>query len=383
MKNPIFRHFNHLLRSSFISFRLSCWALLLISLTGCNIMYTGALTFITPSNRKVPAFTQSLNYAHMSSWITHPKKLNDAADGDFLAYQDHQASATAAVFYIHPTSYFSSKSWNQPVDSLSKDRFLTSTVLPNQLTVFIESYQIYTPKYPQATLAAFMTKSENGQQALALASDALERAFEAFIQQIGEQPFILAGHSQGSYHLIALLRRKVIGTPLQKRLIVALAPGYTFPIDYLEAYQIPLCQSDTDLGCLETWNVLKYKAQFPQFMQGAPLPDTDRKLTQSDQIAVTNPLETASFFTDATDNKGGYLGGFKVPNTPIVPHVTSAELDTIRGAVRIPKPTDKRFRKIPMGAGWYHQYEYALFFVNIKERMDRKRKVFQQREEKQ
>ncbi len=349
---------------------------IVVFLSSCNAVYSGSMLFIKPGKNKPLRVKDTLDYSKWDSWFSHPIKTKDAADGNFLNVIDGQDSARAAVFFIHPTSYFSSKSWNKSVDYDSRDPFLERIVLPNQLTVFVESYQVYAPKYPQATLASFFTQDKKGEKALSLATDHLEIAFREFIRQIGDKPFIIAGHSQGSYHVVGLLRRMVIGTELEKRMVTALAPGYPFPLDYLKDQQIALCASESQIGCLELWNVLKYRADFINRLNKGPLPDSERRLTKKDRLAVTNPIKIGKMSCEKTENTGAYLGGFETPNTPFVPGLVGADVDTLRGVIRIQKPGDKRFRKFLMGPGWYHQYEYSLYFSNIMERMNKKLKVY-------
>lgn len=339
-------------------------------MTSCNMMYSGAMVFIKPSKKKSLTINEPLAYDKVNAWFSHPLKLNDPADGDVNGFIDKQSEAKAAVFFIHPTSYFSGKSWNKQITDSTKDAFLERMVLPNYLKIFNGSFQVYAPKYQQATLAAFITKSEKGQRALTLATDDLEYAFDQFINQIGDKPFILAGHSQGSYHVIALLKRKVVNTPLEERLIAAIVPGYTFPVNYLEISNLNLCLSDDQLGCIETWNVLKYRSILPNFMKRGPLPDTTQRVKKSDVIAASNPLITGYLYTENIKNAGAWLVGFN-KEAILHPAFTSAEIDK-HGYVRIHKPDNKGFRKFLMGPGWYHQYEYALFWVNIRARMSKK-----------
>src|SRR3546814_7072434 len=50
-------------------------------------------------------------------------------------------------------------------------------------------------------------------------------AFDYFLSQNEGRPLILAAHSQGSLHLIRLLREKVAGTPLASRIVAAYVVG--------------------------------------------------------------------------------------------------------------------------------------------------------------
>ena len=55
----------------------------------------------------------------------------------------------------------------------------------------------------------------------------VEAAFDYFLEQIGpDQPFIIAGHSQGSLHLQTLLFERINGTPTADRIVAAYLIGW-------------------------------------------------------------------------------------------------------------------------------------------------------------
>lgn len=345
---------------------------LCIFLTSCNVIYSCGLKIIEPNKNKIVEQQDTLDYDNIESWYSHPDKKNDPVDGDFLDIKDNQVTAKAAVFYIHPTSYISPKSWNKKIDVTKKDKLVDEIIIPNQATVFIESFAVYAPKYPQATFAAFTSKNIKATEALTLATDHIEVAFKEFLKQIKGKPFALAGHSQGSYHVVALLQRLVIGTELEKRLITAIAPGYPFPIGYLESKGIKLCKDEQEFGCLETWTVLMYDKEFLSVLNNGPLPESDKRLDLKEIFAVTNPMQIGKIISSSDENLGSYLGGFKPKDTPFVNEMIGAEIDFESGVIRVSKPSHKKFGKSMFRSGWYHQYEYAFYFKNILNRMNRK-----------
>ncbi len=42
----------------------------------------------------------------------------------------------------------------------------------------------------------------------------------------GDRPFILAGHSQGTFHAARLLGERIAGTPLAEKMVAACLVGY-------------------------------------------------------------------------------------------------------------------------------------------------------------
>ena len=82
----------------------------------------------------------------------------------------------------------------------------------------------------------------------------MSAAFDEFVKEAGDRPIILAGHSQGALHLMRLLREKVAGKPIAKRLVAAYVVGW--PIDTsadLPAVGIPACATAEDTGCILSW----------------------------------------------------------------------------------------------------------------------------------
>ena len=82
-------------------------------------------------------------------------------------------------------------------------------VLRHQASVFNGCCEIYAPRYRQATIYSFLDHT-NGAQALALAYGDVVRAFNTFLNRIEpQQPFVVAGHSQGTRHAAELVREHV------------------------------------------------------------------------------------------------------------------------------------------------------------------------------
>ena len=69
-------------------------------------------------------------------------------------------------------------------------------------------------------------------------------AFDRFLAEAGDRPIILAGHSQGALHLERLLREKVAGKPIAKRIVAAYVVGWPISTTAdLPALGLPACAS--------------------------------------------------------------------------------------------------------------------------------------------
>ena len=82
----------------------------------------------------------------------------------------------------------------------------TEIMLANQASAFNDTCNIYAPEYRQATYYSFFDTKGNGQNALDLAYEDIENAFDYFIENFNhKKPFIIAGHSQGALHALSLI----------------------------------------------------------------------------------------------------------------------------------------------------------------------------------
>jgi hypothetical protein len=74
------------------------------------------------------------------------------------------------------------------------------------------------------------------------------------VKEAGDRPIILAGHSQGALHLERLLRERIAGTPLSKRVVAAYVVGW--PIDVaadLPVLGLPACTGAGQTQCVLSW----------------------------------------------------------------------------------------------------------------------------------
>lgn len=293
------------------------------------------------------------DYADDQNWAALPQTEDPADRVPDPALAGLQDQAPVDVFFVHPTTYYNKASWNQPPDHAVSRALIDDFTLRGQAAVFNSCCQVYAPRYRQATLFAFADTDGNGDKALALAYDDVERAFDQFIaERSAGRPFILAGHSQGALHVWTLLQKRISGTPLRERMVAAYAVGFAFDREELTSKlpDIAVCASPEQTGCLITWNAVGPKNE--------PWMDPARNV-------CVNPLSwTDDGARVAHDqNLGGVTYGSD--DTPVV-EAGVADAQCANGLLQVSEIRSKRYDKRPLGRDNYHIYDYALFYQNVR-----------------
>ena len=210
-------------------------------------------------------------YNENESWAALPGMESGALKVPQGVTRPKSDDLIADVFYLHPTTYplsgyhgfgpgdineiGASADWNQSVYD-AQTRLWTDDLLIKQASVFNSCCRIYAPRYRQANIMVLadmaMGKGDNAKQALALAYEDIKNAFMYYLENHNEgRPFIIAGHSQGSYHGQFLLKECISGSKLHELLIAACLIGINISSEYMNLIpDIPACQHFDQLGCL-------------------------------------------------------------------------------------------------------------------------------------
>lgn len=319
------------------------------------------------SSASAPA---SPDYSQRESWAALPDREDSADVLPAIGVMDQQASAAVDVFFVHPTTYFGTDNWNQPLDNKRVNQLTDLFVMRGQAATFNSCCRIYAPRYRQATIYSFLDKSGSGTAALQAAYTDIERAFEYFLQNFSkDRPFILASHSQGSVHLRTLLERRITGTSLRNRLVAAYAIGFGMNADELAKSlpDVPICQNAEQTGCLVSWNAVG--------------PEVTKYVETSGNVCV-NPLtwKTDGAAADASLNLGGvaYPGRFAgtladlkelpqeyVDAKPVVERGV-ADAQCVDGMLLVREINSTHYASRPMGRDNYHVFDYHLFAMNLR-----------------
>lgn len=313
------------------------------------------------------------DYARLSGWAAHPGLKTDAARWTPAGYTSPPRPGVA-VFFVLPTTVFDRSHWNGGPGDVEADKRV-DMFLKSQASIFNGIGDVWAPRYRQATFGTFLTDKPQAAQALDLAYGDVLAAFDAFVAaQPANRPIILAGHSQGSLHLMRLLRDRVTGTPLAKRLIAVYAPGWPMSVSAdLPAMGVPACADAEATGCILSWQSfaqpIDASAIVDIFNAGSGLTGTARKGTA---MLCSNPL-LGTMTTAAAPPSTNF--GSLVPNADfsggsLVAKGVGAQCRA-DGILDIGAPP-AGFTAFVLPGNNYHVYDYPLFWANLRADVERR-----------
>jgi hypothetical protein len=285
------------------------------------------------------------DYSDEYSWIALPWRT-DAADciPKTCTSIDRQDSAQVDVFYVYPTAYIFGTKWNARYDN---KRIIGRIVnlTESQASTFNACAKVYVPLYRQAILKSFLNK-KSGPKALNLAYSDVKAAFDYYITHWNNgRPFIIAGHSQGSNHLIRLLKEEIDGKSIQDRLVAAYLIG--MPIPDTTFKHIPIAKNASQTNCFISWNT---------FTHGTIL-------KPSEYFGGGDCVNPLSWTTDTAYVPASFnLGGAPTRLDRIDQHVADAQISN--GILWVNKVKPRGYTRLGKS---YHLCDYSLFYLNIRE----------------
>ena len=196
------------------------------------------------------------DYAQPAAWIAKPGKSDNPAQWSPANGRIADPIAVdARLFYVHPTTYLARDRWNAPLLVGGDTEFRTRLFVQSQTSAFGQLAEVWAPRYRQAAYGAFLLKNDDAQRALDLAYADVAAAFDQFVKEVPKgSPIILAAHSQGALHLERLLRDRVAGKPIARRIVAAYVVGWPISTTAdLPALGLPACTSSGQTGCILSW----------------------------------------------------------------------------------------------------------------------------------
>ena len=342
-------------------------------LVGLSIWWIGIDTIIIKMISPNHNFTNDKispapDYSIADNWAALPT-TEDYADFRPAGIPPADTALRAVdVFFIHPTGYFLGKLWNDPIDLASGTSKKTEKLMANNASIFNDC-QVYAPRYRQATIVTFLDmKGENQQKALALAYQDIKRAFVYFLENHNQsRPFILAGHSQGSYHGKLLIEELIDGKPLANKMIAAYLMGTSdITNEWVNTLiDISVCDNPTQTQCLINFNT--YADHIKPSMEWG-----------KEQVVCVNPLnwkrdgglapksDHLGYVLETGDKNIKFFGADTPDDKPIDPllapligHTSAA---CANGALLI----ENQHLENELEEGNYHGIELSLFHMNIR-----------------
>ncbi len=333
------------------------------------------------------------DYSQLDNWLAHPNRQSKIV----LTPEGLQENLVNEVptFFIHPTSFFGGDNWNADIEDFRSRQLLEELVIPGQAAVFNHLGDVYMPIYRQATFYAFLSGAPDAHAALDLAYSDILRAFEQFLFEIGDTPFFIAAHSQGSLLGIRLLAERVeIDQVVRKRLVAAYLPGYKIPqvkfekeFDFIQAGTKP-----DQVHCVLAWDTFltgfnplhhidnasiwmktkeggtyKKRMTFLPFCINPTTWDIDKPEGQADQNlgAVINEYKRELFeWADVAGHKVSGVVTHQL-NAP-VPSLVSTKVG-VGNILYVSKPKGRVYNIGKLPGGNYHVYDYAFFFMDIRQ----------------
>ena len=283
-----------------------------------------------------------------------------------------EPTRNAAVFFIHPTTYLNTDRWNAPLQVGGDTEFRTRLFVQSQASAFNGVGHVWAPRYRQAAYGAFLLKSEDAEKALDLAYRDVSAAFDQFVKESGDRPIILAAHSQGALHLERLLRERVAGQPIAKRIVAAYVVGWPISTTSdLGALGLPPCGSPDQYGCILSWMTFADPPN-PDFI----LRDwqktkgfSGQERRQEDMLCV-NPISgSLGGSAEPSDNPGTLIPSADMRSATLQPAAVGAHCD--KGLLILDGMAPQLGTFVLPGNN-FHVYDYALFWGAVRRDAERR-----------
>jgi hypothetical protein len=282
-------------------------------------------------------------------------------------HQDEPRPLNAAVFFVHPTSYLGTEAWNAPLDD-AESRNRARLFVQGLASPFNRAAEIWAPRYRQAAFGAFLSDKPEAGKALDLAYGDVAQAFDRFLKQADPaRPIVLVGHSQGALLIMRLLKDRVAGTPLARRIAAAYVIGWPVSIAHdLPAMGLPACAEPSESGCVVSWASFAEPAEPGAFMPEIPAARAlDGKPRTNAPPLCTNPLTgTIGAAAPAKANHGTLVPSNDLTTGKLVAGLVPARCGR-RGLLLIGPPPKLGPYVLP--GNNYHVYDIPLFWMNLRE----------------
>ena len=296
--------------------------------------------------------TTAPDYSDEQNWAALPTRKDSADLVPIASWKDEQATSPADVFFLHPTTYTKrtkSCQWNAQLDDENINARTDRTTIRYQASIFNGAGRVYAPRYRQAHLDCFYTKDDKVSAARALDmayADVLD-AFHYYLRNYNQgRPFIIAAHSQGSFHAARLIRDEIENTPLRDQFIVAYLPGMPVSATYFN--NIRPCMTPTETNCFCSWRT--YRSGYTPHRYHFP----------EDDIVVTNPITWSAAVRQA--NKSVQLGAVLRDFHEVMPQLLGAEV--YEDLLWVDKP------RFPWSFLFvtknYHIADYNFFYADVR-----------------
>ena len=193
--------------------------------------------------------TLELDYSNKKNWAFRSdiQDFKDIMPKNYKFKTDTMFDVS--VFYIHPTTLFSSLKWNADTTHFIKNEII-KLCLENQASVFGGITELYVPHYREMHIYSY-TDTINGIKAFNFAYNDILASFKYFLKNINTEKFIIASHSQGTNHAKKLINEYIFpNNDLSKNLILSYLIGMDIRNNEM---LIEPCYDSKQLNCFLNW----------------------------------------------------------------------------------------------------------------------------------
>ena len=315
------------------------------------------------------------NYADPSAWAALPgTEHKDAADlipaGETVG--DKQSEAAVDVFYIHPTTFRGRDNWNQDLTDAETNTWTDISVIARQAAAFNGCCRIYAPRYRQAASAAVYAKDDSGDKARALGYEDVKAAFQYYLDHYNDgRPFILVGHSQGTFYIQRMLEELIDTSPIRPQMVAAYGIGIGFPIGVFgrQYKTITPCANPDDTGCVVSWNTFgRGGAGAAGAERNAARYEARFKTREGSETLCINPLtfDLSQPDAPASANRGTLSGvAASGPLPALKAGIIGATCE--KGMLYVDIPTSDDFKLLVLPGQSLHFHDMDLFFKSIRD----------------
>ena len=248
-----------------------------------------------------------------------------------------------SVFYIHPTTLFSSRKWNADTTHFIENEII-DLCLENQASVFAGITHLYAPHYREMHIYSY-TDTINGIKAFNVAYNDIEASFKYFLKNKKTDKFIIASHSQGTNHAKKLINEYIYPkVNLRSKLLMSYLIGMDINKNEM---LIDLCQNPVQLNCFLNWRSFN-ESYYPNDWNYG-----------EDYVSI-NPINFSTNFL--WSNRKSHKG-ILFPNKKIY-FSKSISARNEKGILWVKLPKNLFMKKFNRNS--YHNADYNLFWINIR-----------------
>jgi hypothetical protein len=312
------------------------------------------------------------DYAQVSFWAAWPGVKSEALYAPRGVFNPEGARAVD-VFFIHPTGYLNGADWNSPMNPSSRTEENTKWMLANQASAYNGCCNVYAPRYREASIFRFWSASEDiAQKTMDFAYADVARAFDHYIANESKgRPFVIASHSQGTWHGLRLIQERIDGTPLQARMVAAyLIGGQVKNAEANGLKSVKVCDGSTETRCIVHWATFGEGATVPPMMNDLVCvnPLTWRRDGGRAEAALhQGGVPASGIFSAKVWGDDAPQGVVFEPLGAPIPKLTWAECKG--GILWVADMSKNPLGRLAIG-GNYHGLDYPLFHMDIRKNVD-------------